>query len=60
MYLNKYNLTITITIDILEPYPPVIKHGKLEILRTQWKFKARKFTSFYGPFSSTPCLITGG
>ena len=25
---------------------------------TEWRFLARKITDFYGPFSSTPCLMT--
>ena len=27
---------------------------------TEWRFLARKSTDFYGPFSRTPCLMTGG
>ena len=37
-----------------------IKHGWLENLRTEWRFRARKITNKNGPFFSTPCLITGG
>ena len=36
----------------------LIKHGELG--NTEWRFLARKITDFYGPCSSTPCLITGG
>ena len=32
----------------------------MENLRTEWRFLARKITDFNGPFSSKPCLITGG
>ena len=36
----------------------VIKHGWLENPRTQWSFLARNLTDFYGPLSSTSCLMT--
>ena len=41
-------------------YPLVIKHsnGKSPINGYQWRFLARKITDSYGPFSSTPCLMT--
>ena len=32
----------------------------LENPRTEWRFLANKITYFNGPFSSQPCLITGG
>ena len=38
-------------------YPLVFKHGRLENLRTEWRFLARNITDFNDPFSSTPCLM---
>ena len=38
----------------------VIKHGWLENPHFEWRIIDKKNTDFYGPFSSTPCLISGG
>ena len=40
--------------------PLLVKHGWLENPRAEWRFVAGKITDFNGPFSSRPCLITGG
>ena len=40
------------------PYPLGIKHGVLEHPLMKLRFLARKITYFYGPFSSTPSLMT--
>ena len=38
-------------------YPPIIKQGWLQNPGSEWRFLARNITDFYGPFSSTPCLM---
>ena len=44
----------------LVTYPAWCHQTWLENPRTEWRSIARKITYFYGPFSSQPCLITGG
>ena len=41
-------------------YSLVIEHGSLEDPRTKWRFYSQEHhRTFYGPFSSKPCLMTG-
>ena len=48
--------SVHLAFGLTYPLPLVIKHGNAKI-PCKWRFWIGKITDFYGPFSSTPCLI---
>ena len=56
LFVTGYLKTMSNEISMFDGYPLVIKHG-WKMIKLNEGFD-RKITYFYGPCSSTPCLIT--